>query len=261
MCCEGCCSNLQLPGKATQKLPEESIQVTKISSDPSEYPAPEELPYVEDLAKKLAPYWGVYFFRGLLVTSFGLFFLLSPDQTVSVLANVFGAFLIIEGAIYFFQALVVVFRTETNSMLCVYISGFLASSAVGIAIITYPRETANILLICAAVWFLLIGVLQLLVAWIFRAAEVRSGSDLAIGGVGLLYVILGCIFLANLDGSVILLIRILGVVTTLFGCQLLYLGLRLRYLTSIADQPSAVEVYATASRSNDEENKTLSSVV
>lgn len=229
----------------------------------NDYPAPEELPYVEDVAKNLAPNWGLYLFRGLLMTPFGLYFLLSPNQTVDVLANVFGALLVIEGAIYFFQALIVCFRTDTKSMLCVYIAGFLASTSVGIAIISYPHETANILLICAAIWFLLIGVLQILAAWIFRTAEVRGGSDIAIGGVGLLYVILGCIFLSNLDGSVRLLIRILGIATTLFGFQLLYLGIRLRYLAKLGlqNQPSAVEEYVSASPSNEEAGSKLSSVV
>jgi uncharacterized membrane protein HdeD (DUF308 family) len=217
-----------------------------------DFPAPEELPYVEDMAKNLAPYWRVYLIRGIFMTPFGLYFLFNPDQSLEVLANVFGAFLLIEGGIYLVQALVVCFRTESNSMLCTYIAGFLASVSIGIAIISYPHETANILLICAAVWFILIGIIQLLVAWIFRAAEVRGGSDLMIGGVGLLYVILGCIFFANLDGSVRYLIRILGVVVTLFGLQLLYLGFRLRYLTSIANEPTAMDDYAAASPTNEE---------
>jgi uncharacterized membrane protein HdeD (DUF308 family) len=232
-----------------------------MSSDPIDFPAPEELPYVEDVAKTLAPYWSVYLFRGILITPFGLFFLLSPEQSLDITANVFGALLLIEGGIYLVQALVVRFRTQSDSMLCTYIAGSLASFSIGIAIISYPHETANILLICAAVWFILIGIIQLLVAWIFRAAEVRGGSDLMIGGVGLLYVILGGIFLANLNGSVRFLIRILGVVVTLFGLQLVYLGFRLRYLTSTPNEPTAVEVYVAASPTAEEASNILSDFV
>lgn len=230
-------------------------------SEQEDYPAPEELPYVEDVAKTLAPYWSVYVFRGILMTPFGLFFLFNPDQSLEVLANVLGALLLIEGGIYLIQALMVGFRTQSDSMLCTYIAGFIASLSIGLAIISYPHETADILLICAAIWFILIGIIQLLVAWIFRAAEVRGGSDLMIGVVGLLYLILGFLFLANLNGSVRFLIRILGVVVTLFGLQLVYLGLRLRYLISIADEPSVVDVYVAASPNNQEESNRLSGVV
>ena len=116
------------------------------------------------------------------MTLFGLFFLSNPDQSLEVLANLLGGLLLIEGGIYLVQALVACSRTQSNSMLCTYIAGFVASISIGIAIISYPHETAHILLICVAAWFILIGLLQLLVASIFRAAEVRGGSDLMIGG-------------------------------------------------------------------------------
>lgn len=216
-----------------------------------EFPAPEDLPYVEDVAKDLAPHWAVYLFRGLLVTGFGLFFFCSPDQSVDSLATVFGVMLVMEGSVYLVKACylgsspTVLINLEEDpanpsqqppqqphqqSVRSIYLGGFLASTVLGIAIVSYPHETVSILLICAASWFLLIGVLQLLTACIFNAAEVRGGSDWIIAIVGFLYVIAGVAFLAHLDGSLRVLVQISGAAITLFGFQLLYLSLRLRQL-------------------------------
>lgn len=219
-----------------------------------EYPALEELPYVEDVARTLSPYWFVYGFRGLVTTAFGLFFFLSPRQPITTLADVFGCLLVIEGGIYLLQAIMVYCRTGENrqsSTLGVYLGGFAFSTVVGIAIISHPNGTATILLISAAIWFLAIGILQLFLACLFRAAEVRGGSDLIIGFAGVLYVTLGGVFLANLKGSLHLLMDILGVVVTLFGLQLLYLALRLRRIRLAPSKPSAVDLYASATPGGD----------
>jgi uncharacterized membrane protein HdeD (DUF308 family) len=210
----------------------------------TDYPAPEELAYVEDVVQSMAPYWYVYVLRGLVVTAFGLFFLFSPAQSMDVVAKVFGSLLIIEGGVNLIKVFIVCCCTDSRSMLFVYFVTFVTNTALGMAVISHPHETVDLLMIFAAVWFVCIGVLQLLLACVFRAAEVRGGADFAIGFTGLVYLILGIVFLANLTEGIRFTVRIIGVVVTIFGIQLLYLGMRLKGFNEDAARPSSAEYSA-----------------
>jgi uncharacterized membrane protein HdeD (DUF308 family) len=115
------------------------------------------------------------------VTGFGLFFLFNPSTTVDVLTKVFGSLLILEGAANLVKVFVVCCCTASLSMLGVYFLMFACNTAVGILIFVYPDETASLLLIFIGAWFVAIGVLQILLAIVFRAAQVSGGSGILLG--------------------------------------------------------------------------------
>jgi uncharacterized membrane protein HdeD (DUF308 family) len=185
---------------------------------------------VQDVASNLAAYWQLFVLRGLVVTAFGLFFLVHPGSTIDVLAKVFGSLFIIEGAANLIKVFVVCCCTDSQSMLCVYFLSFVCNTAVGILVIVHPDETANVLLIFIAAWFVAIGFLQIIMACLFQVGNI-SGPACLIGSVGMLYFILGIFLLTNLDEGVRTIVRIIGAVVSIFGLQLVYLGMKLKTMT------------------------------
>jgi uncharacterized membrane protein HdeD (DUF308 family) len=85
-------------------------------------------------------------------------------------------------------------------------------------------------------------VLQILLAIVFRAAQVSGGSGYLIGFVGILYLVLGCVLLSNPDEGVLTVVKTIGVVVTIFGLQLMYLAFRLKNF-KVEDHPDVVSEY------------------
>jgi uncharacterized membrane protein HdeD (DUF308 family) len=211
-------------------------------SKTEEQPSPEDLAYVEDVARSLALYWHIFLIRGLVVTGFGLFFLFNPSTTVDVLIKVFGSLLILEGAANLVKVFVVCCCTASLSMLGVYFLMFICNTAAGILIIAYPDETASLLLIIIGAWFVAIGVLQIFLAIVFRAAQVSGGSAYIIGLVGILYLALGCVLLSKPGEGVLTVVKTIGAVVTIFGLQLMYLAFRLKNF-KVEDHPDVISEY------------------
>jgi uncharacterized membrane protein HdeD (DUF308 family) len=207
-----------------------------------EHPSPEDLAYVEDVARSLALYWHLFLLRGLVVTGFGLFFLFYPSTTVDVLTKVFGSLLIVEGAANLVKLFVVCCCTASLSMLGVYFLMFACNTAAGVLIFVYPDETSSLLITILAAWFVAIGVLQIFLATVFRAAQVRGGSECIIGVVGILYLALGGVLLSNKEEGVRTVVKTIGIVVTIFGVQLLYLALRLKNF-KLEDHPDVISEY------------------
>lgn len=162
-----------------------------------------------------------------MVLAFGLFFVIHPSASLDVLAKVFGSLFVIEGAANLIKVFIVCCYTDSQAMLGVYFLSFACNTTIGILIFLHPSETANLLLIFIASWFIAIGSLQLCLGCVFQASN-ATGAAVFIGGVGLLYVILGILLLTNMDEGVTTIVRLIGVVVTLFGIQLACVGCKLK---------------------------------
>ena len=209
-----------------------------------------------EAVSNLASYWQLFLLRGIVVTAFGLFFLFHPRNTVDVLAKVFGSLLIIEGAANLVKIFIVCCCTDSLSMLCVYFLSFAANTTVGILIFTHPNETASLLLIFISIWFILIGILNMLFAGVLGSAQVH-GPDVLIGCVGLVYFIFGAIIFSHANEGVAWIVRLIGAVVTLFGIQLFYLGVRLK--ASVRNPPPEYHSseYSSIINKQDDEKETV----
>lgn len=174
----------------------------------------------------LAPYWPLFVLRGVIMLIFGLVFVAFPGTTIVVLGSIFGAFLILD-AIAAFAKTVIVYRymPEEKAVAGVYFTVFLLSMAVGISSVVYPELTGKVLLTMVAVWLLLIGLLELLMACIFRF-EKTSACLMGVGG--LLYIVTAIIFLSDLDRGIVVFTKLLGFIIMVFGAQICCVGMRLR---------------------------------
>ena len=182
----------------------------------------------EILVCSMAPYWSIFAIRGLITFIFGLVILVFPGDTIVVLATIFGAFVIIDGLVFLAKSVVVfLYMPEARTSFGVlYFLTFLFSLAVGIAAIVHPEITGKVLLTVVAVWLVLIGLLELLFACLFQYTDRTASCFMALGG--LLYTIVGMIFLSDLDQGILTFTKLIGAIIMVFGMQLLCVGMLLR---------------------------------
>ena len=178
---------------------------------------------------EMSHYWAVFLFRGLLVTGFGLYFLIQPASSIEVLVKVFGSLFILEGAMNGFKCLYILCLTPTFDMMGVYFVYFAVNMAIGIFIIAHPDTTKSFFLGALAAYFLFVGILQCLFACILRSSsDMPTGTEVFLAFTGILYMILGIVVATHIDSTSNLLMRIVGVLLTLSGIQLLLMGFQLR---------------------------------
>jgi uncharacterized membrane protein HdeD (DUF308 family) len=179
--------------------------------------------------REMSNYWAAFFFRGLLVTGFGLYFIIKPASSIEVLVKVFGSLFILEGAVNAFKALYVICYTPTFDMLGMYLFYFAVNVGIGIFIIAHPDTTTAFFLGVLAAYFLIVGILQCLFATVLRSSsDMSAGTEFFLALTGGLYMLLGIVVFTNIDSTSNLLMRIVGVLLTLSGIQLLMMGTNLR---------------------------------
>jgi uncharacterized membrane protein HdeD (DUF308 family) len=158
---------------------------------------------------------------------FGFLLLVFPNTSVFTTARIFGAFLIIDGIVCFLKYLLLCRLGGASSLWGVYFFTFLLDFAVGITSVAHPSITTQILIIAAAVWFLLVGLMELFVACILRSGMgATSCGCMAMGGI--LYVIFAIVLFADPARGVSAISRIAGVMILLFGLEMTCFAEQLR---------------------------------
>mmetsp|Transcript_26476 Transcript_26476/g.64510 ORF Transcript_26476/g.64510 Transcript_26476/m.64510 type:complete len:247 (+) Transcript_26476:191-931(+) len=183
---------------------------------------------MEDVARNLSAYWMLYLLRGVIVTSFGIFFLADPTTSMGVLTTVFGTLFILEGVLNLLKTCIVCFGTDSQTAFCLYLMLFLGNTGLGVVILAYPNETLNLLIWFVALAFLIVGAIHIVLGGVFAIGHIGWEVSFTISFLGLLYTILAGLLMSNLNESVDFVIRLIGGVITLFGIQLLYLAKRLK---------------------------------
>jgi uncharacterized membrane protein HdeD (DUF308 family) len=164
----------------------------------------------EEVARDSSYRWSVAL-RGLAALAFGIVALVWPRVTVVVLALVFGAFALVDGA----GMLISVARGRVsegrrNSML---VAGVLGVVAGGLALV-WPGVTALILAVLIGSWAVITGLLQV---W----SAVRQGRHWLVGVIGGLSIAAGILILLRPVLGAVAISRVIGAYAVITGLIML----------------------------------------
>jgi uncharacterized membrane protein HdeD (DUF308 family) len=160
--------------------------------------------------------WWLFLLFGVAALGVGIFFVVSPQETLSTFTAIAGILVLVDGMI---AIVVSIFGSgESRGMLA--LMGVLSAIA-GLILIKKPFETLVVFTLIVGVWFVVAGIVRLVSA--FASREARSGNiviallDLAAGAVILAWPDLGLATLAVIIG-IGLIVR--GVLFVASGWQL-----------------------------------------
>jgi uncharacterized membrane protein HdeD (DUF308 family) len=163
--------------------------------------------------------WWLIALRGIAAVGFGVLAIAWPDITVGVLVALFGAFLFVDGAFTIGAAI-----AEPSTDRSFYILRGVFCIAVGIITFAWPDLTQRTLLYIIAIWAIIFGVAEIVLALQLR--KVVVGEWLAVVG-GVLAVALGVLLIAFPGDGAIALVRTIGIFAILDGAALIGFGLTL----------------------------------
>ena len=153
-------------------------------------------------------------FRGVLAIAFGVVILVWPQITVSIVVVVFGAFVLADGVagiVHWFGQ-----RRSADGMgpSAWLLVASLVSVAAGLAALFWPGPTAIVVTLIIGWWALLVGILQII--WAFM---VRKAFDLWWIGLvtGLLFVGLGLLLILQPATGIMGFLIILAIVSIIAG--------------------------------------------
>ncbi len=133
--------------------------------------------------------WTPFLIRGLIAIAVGIILLFWPGSTIRVLAILIGILALVDGLIETVYAVVLLFKTEKMGLLLVR---GLIGILIGLLLIFRTRLSLAVVIVFIAIWAILAGVAQLIVAFDMPA---KSGRGL-LGFSGLISVALGILLLA-----------------------------------------------------------------
>ena len=175
------------------------------------------------MIRLIARHWWIHLVRGVLAILFGLAALFWPGITLRVLVLLFGAWVLVEGAL----ALTSGFRNREEPGWWILLLEGLAGIIVAACTFAWPLITAQVLLVLIALWALVTGILEIAAAFRLRR-EIEGEWVLAM--IGVLSLLIGLFILINPAAGALAVAWAIGLDAILFGALLLYLGLKVRKL-------------------------------
>ncbi len=169
-------------------------------------------------------YWWAFLLRGVFALLFGVFALIWPLATIAALVILFGAFVFIDGILTAYHSFQI---RKTEDKWWVLLLEGLAGIGIGLISFFYPQVTAALLVILVAVWAVVTGVFELIVA--IRLRKEIKGEWL-LGLTGVLSIGLGILFIAMPVAGGIVIAYWIGAYALIFGIALIVLGIRMRKL-------------------------------
>lgn len=166
--------------------------------------------------------WWMLVIRGILAVLFGVLAIIVPGITLSLLVIMFGAYVLVEGAINIYIA----FRTrQLYAHWWIGLLEGIAGVSVGILTFIWPGITGIILLYLIAAWAIITGILEIAVAVQLRK-EIES--EWMLGFTGVLSVLFGVLLLISPVSGAVAVSWLIGSYAFIFGISMVALGFRLR---------------------------------
>lgn len=167
-------------------------------------------------------YWTVI--RGVLAIAFGVVALVAPISTALTLAVIIAIFAIVDGI---FEIIDGVRHRYYGGAGMRILQGVL-TLGFGVVLVVWPKITSLAIVWTVAVWAILVGVIQLVVALSLRKV---SGSAWGWGVVsGLVSVIFGVIVAFRPSAGLVSIIWVIGVYAIMLGVLLIGFGWQVRRL-------------------------------
>jgi uncharacterized membrane protein HdeD (DUF308 family) len=177
---------------------------------------------MSQLATIFARHWWVLLLRGLIAIAFGILAWLQPAITLTALVLLFGAYVLVDGILGAWTA--IVGRRDHEHWWVLLLWG-LVGIAVGIVTFRAPGVTTLALLFYIAIWAIATGVLEIVAAVRLRK-EISGEWLLALGG--LVSVAFGILLMTQPDTGALALIWLIATYAVVFGMLLVLLAFRVR---------------------------------
>lgn len=174
------------------------------------------------LAAALARHWWVLLLRGVVAIVFALLAWLQPGMTLTALVLVFGIYVEVDGLLGIWMAIA---SRKSNPHWWWLLLWGLAGIVAGAITFAMPGITALVLLMFIAAWAILVGVLQVIMAW--RLHKEISGEWL-LGLGGLLSIAFGALMVWNPGAGALAVLWLIAAYAFIFGMVMVVLALRAR---------------------------------
>jgi uncharacterized membrane protein HdeD (DUF308 family) len=171
-------------------------------------------------------YWLVLLVRGILAILFGIVALVWPNWTILALIYVFGAYALIDGVMAVVNS--IQDRSASSNWWLLLIRGIIGI-IIGLLVFFWPGLTAIVLFTLIGIWAIVIGVFELLAAFVLPG-DPRLEWSFVLGGI--LSIILGLIFIRYPVVGMLSLVWILGIFAVAYGLVQLVHAFRYRSLAT-----------------------------
>ncbi|MFN2114097.1 MAG: HdeD family acid-resistance protein [Anaerolineae bacterium] len=166
--------------------------------------------------------WWAVALRGIVALVVGIFLITNPGNTAQILLQVFGIFAIIDGILVGVMA--VLGRKNIERSWVVFVRG-LVGFALGLALLLAPDLSLAFTIVLVAVWSLVTGVIDLIMAW--RTRNEFEGSWLLVAG-GIIALLFGWMLLRNPEEVAQYILVLVGVFLVLGGIVTAVYGIHLK---------------------------------
>lgn len=172
----------------------------------------------EDL-RPVTSLWWLFALVGLAAVGVGVFFVVSPHETLSTFAVIAGIFLLVDGTLAIAAA--IFGRREDRGLLAV---GGVLSAIAGLVLIKHPFDTLVVFTLILGVWFVVVGLVRLVTA---LSGGHRDDGSIAIAALD---TVAGAVILAWPDLGLSTVAVIIGIVLIMRGVLFLRAGWELHKL-------------------------------
>jgi uncharacterized membrane protein HdeD (DUF308 family) len=173
----------------------------------------------DDNLRPVTTFWWLFMLFGVVTLGVGVFFVVSPHETLSTFTVIAGIFLLIDGVLAIFAS---IFNKGDGRGLLALVG--VLSVIAGLVLIKKPFDTLVVFTLIFGVWFVVAGVVRFVAA--FASPEGRGGNVV----IAILDVIAGIVILSWPDLSLSTLAVIIGIVLILRGIGVIVAGWQLRQL-------------------------------
>jgi len=163
------------------------------------------------MLKEYAQYWWLILLRGIFTILFGIVILTWPGLTITTLIIFFGVYAIVSGVFLAITGLLGV--KKYNDWWVTLLHGAL-SFVIGMIVLKWPGVTIHTFLIIAAIWAIVSGISEVIIAIAIRK-EVKNEWLMALSGV--LSFVLGMLLLAKPAAGIYVITILFGIYAILFG--------------------------------------------
>jgi len=164
--------------------------------------------------------WWSFLLRGVFATALGLFALLWPALSASVLALAVGFYCIADGT----AGLIAALRASARGR---YLLQPVGSLAIGAVLMFWPEGSLQVLLAAFGAWLVIVGGNQVLNARQFAAGDPVRSALMAIGAI---VALLGLVLLLAPGGGLVVITWAIGFAALVVGAHLVFFALQLRRL-------------------------------
>ena len=175
--------------------------------------------HAADNLRPVTSFWWVFVLFGVATLGVGVFFVVSPHETLSTFTVIAGIFLLVDGVLAIFGS---IFSKGDGRGLLALIG--VLSAIAGLVLIKKPFDTLVAFTLIVGVWFVVAGVVRFVVA--LASPEERGGNIVT----AILDLIAGIVILSWPDLGLSTLAVIIGIVLILRGLFFIASGWQLHKL-------------------------------